>query len=812
MHKMLFNDKWNFEEGAGNGMFATLMGLAPKPVVVNLPHDAVIGTERVNEANLGPVGFYKGKNICYTKNFDVPADWSDKVVWVEFEGIHQNAMIYVNNAYAGTAVYGYGEHYFDIGRFLEPGKSNTIKVLVKNGSNPAGRWYTGGGIYRDVQLHVANRLHITCTGTRVSTEYVEDDQATVIVVTPVVQEGLDVVTAFIKNEVLDDSGTVVASEAIPTTFFDHGIKELRQRLVVPTPKLWDAETPNLYTIRTTVTMDGQEIDTFESAFGIRSMQLDAKKGLRINGKVVKLRGGCIHHDNGVLGAATFYDAEERRIRIMKEMGYNAIRSAHHPIGKHLLDACDKLGMYIMDEFSDMWSSAKGEFDYGNRFMENYEDDVRQMVYKDYNHPSVILYSIGNEISEIGNKFDVSIGRKIVEIIHSIDNTRYTLNSINILLTLVGHIDEIMADMGIDPNKPIGGEINSMMSNLGEMQSMFTGHPLASKFIDECCGQLDISGYNYAEDRYEKDAVDYPNRILLGSETFPAKLAKNWAIIEKCPNVLGDFAWTSWDYLGEPGIGKNSYEGEGGDLSNMNKWPIKMGMAGTIDILGIPQPIAYWRQIVWGLRKEPYINVCPPEVFGKKVALGAWGWSDGQNTWTWRGDEGRNVDVDVYADADEIELFVNGKSLGRKVVGEDYAFMAKFQAVYEPGEIKAVAYKNGETAEQALYTAGDVTLSVAVENPEIAVQTGTAFVNITLQDADGVVDPCAKATVTVEVEGGTLQGLGSADPESLENFTANTFDTYRGRLLAVVRAENAGTVNVKVSAGSYGEKTVAVIAK
>jgi beta-galactosidase len=811
MKKVLFNDNWSFMEGSGNGLFAALAGGAAAPKTVHLPHDAVIGTEQVQDNSLGAVAFYKSRNVCYTKKFTAPEEWAGKCVVIEFEGIYQNAQVYVNNAYAGIARYGYGNHFFDIRRFLKAGEENEIKVVVKNGTGAAGRWYTGGGIYRDVNLYTASPLHIAVTGTRAATESAEEDQAVVKLETPLVYEGFETVTGFITNEILDAEGKVVAAETQPMTFFDHEPRTLYQRLVVPDPVCWDTETPYLYTVRTTVTANGETADTFEDTFGIRTMRLDARKGLRINGKAVKLRGGCIHHDNGVLGAATFGNSEERRVRILKELGYNAIRMSHHPVSKAMLRACDRVGMYIMDEFSDVWCSTKAEFDYGINMADEYENDVAQWVYKDYNHPSVILYSIGNEIPENGNKFDVAFGRKIADIIRSIDPNRYVMNSINIMLAVMDHMGEIMAAMGINPGAG-GGEINEMMSSLGDIMGMLNSHPISSKYIEEACGQLDIAGYNYAEDRYEPDAAQYPNRILVGSETFPSKLAKNWALVEKLPTVLGDFVWTAWDYLGESGIGKNSYTDDPAGF-NMGKWPMRIAMCGTVDINGVPQPVAYWRQIVWGLRKEPYINVCPPEVFGRKVRLdGNWNWSDGRGTWTWKGDEGKQMDVDVYACADTVELFINGKSQGVKKVGGDFAFMAKFQVAYEPGEIRAVAVKGDEKTEFALRTAGTPDLAVAAENPEIKVLEEVGYVDICLQDENGVVDPTAKAVVTVEVEGGELAGFGSADPESRENFTGNVCSTFRGRALAAVRAAKPGTVTVKVSAEGYGSRTVTLAAK
>ncbi|MGI6316825.1 MAG: glycoside hydrolase family 2 TIM barrel-domain containing protein [Christensenellales bacterium] len=811
MKRYLFNDGWLYSAGATGSLAAFLSDIAP-PVPVTLPHDALIGTERVEDQSLNPVAFYKGVNMSYSKEIQLTEEClKDKTYILEFEGVYQMGYLYVNNAFVGECKYGYGNYFHDITHYLKPGK-NVIKMTVKNGGNPAGRWYTGGGIYRDVNLYVADKLHIKVTGTRVSTEDVDDVMATLKVIVPVENKTDRVMDAVIVNEVLCDGGHVVSSARAPITLLPGQEEDVRLRMVVEEAKLWDEFTPNLYTIRTTLYKGEEVCDTFEDQFGIRKLQLDVKRGLRINGKTVKFRGGCIHHDNGVLGAATFEASEERRVRLMKEAGYNAIRMAHHPMSKAMLRACDRLGVYVMDEFSDVWCTTKAEFDYGLNFATNWELDAKNLAYKDYNHPSVIFYSIGNEIPETGNKFDAAWGKKLTDAIRSVDDTRYVVNSVNLLLSIMGRMDEIIASMGIGGDE--GGdnkEINSLMSDLGSVMGELSKHPIASAATEEAFAQVDISGYNYSEDRYESDCVQFPNRIMVGSETFPNKLAKNWEIIERLPNVIGDFVWTSWDYLGEVGIGRITHKGE--EASFAAPYPWRIADCGTININGVRQPVSYWREIVWRLRKEPFIAVRPPAYYKVDINPTMWGWSDSRISWNWPGYEGKPIEVEVYADADEVELFVNGASQGVKKVGEEVPFFVKFDTVYTPGDVKAVSRKGDETYEWVLKTASDdVSLAVSAECTAIKVQTEVGYINVTVVDDDGVCNPVKNVPITVEVEGGVIAGIGSGDPKSIENYTGNTCVTYEGRALVVVRGFEPGTLTVKVSAENLETKTVRIEVK
>ncbi len=808
MKTILFNEGWTCMDGTGSSLGALLGGQQTAGSPVTLPHDAVIFTERREDPLGGGNGFYEGKNIHYIKTFFLPKEQEGKDIWLEFEGIYQNAFVYINAAYAGRCTYGYGNYYIDIARFLEYGKENTIKVVVRNGV-PSGRWYTGGGIYRDVQLIIGEPLHVACAGAKITTLDIEEEQAVIRVEIPIEYSGKKTQDVQVYTELLDEEGQTAASARTPVTIFAGEKHQIRQQLVVESAKLWSVENPNLYRCRITLLVQGKTMDEWEDAFGIRRLQVDVKKGLRINGKTVKLRGGCIHHDHGILGAAEFEHAEERRIRKLKEAGYNAIRMSHYPAGKALLRVCDRLGMLVMDEFTDVWTTTKMDFDYGFHFDQCWEQDVENMVSKDYNHPCVIMYSIGNEIPETGNKIDSAWGKKIVDKIRSMDDTRYTINCVNLMLSAMGHMDEIMASVGVQDDK-VTREINSMMTSMQEVMGLLVNHEITTRVTEEAFGQVDIAGYNYAAYRYEKDVERFPNRIMLGSETNPPDLAYNWSLVEKYPQVLGDFTWTAWDYLGEAGIGQITYGEEPNGFYGSYPW--RAAYTGTHNLIGDRQPVSYLREIIWGLRKEPYISVQPPRHYGEEKHVGQWRKTDSIHSWNWSGFEGKPVMVEVYADAEEVELFINGISRGKKAVGEKEAFTAEFDTVYEPGEVRAVAWKKGKQTEHILRTAkSDRCLCLQCSRDVVDKTEDIAFVEISLTDEEGVLNPESVKTVHVSVEGaGVLYGLGSADPKSEENYRQESCTVFEGRALAVIRAaKKPGTVNVTVAADGCETKSISI---
>lgn len=375
------------------------------------------------------------------------------------------------------------------------------------------------------------------------------------------------------------------------------------------------------------------------------------------------------------------------------------------MSRRLLEACDKLGMYVMDEFADVWTTTKVDFDYGTHMAEWWEHDVSNLVRKDYNHPCVVLYSIGNEIPETGNKFDSQWGKKLADKIRELDDSRFVTNSLNLMLSIMDRLPKMMAAAGQGEDAGTG-EINSMMSSMGDLMGALIASDMAGDAIAESASQVDVIGYNYATDRYEKDGEKYPNRIIVGSETYPQDLDKNWELIEKYPYIIGDFSWTAWDYLGEAGIGKINYEETSG-LSFYAPYPYKAAYCGDMNLIGDRRPISYWREMIWGLRDKPYVSAQPPQHHDDPHNMTFWSLTDAVRSWNWKGYEGKPITVEVYADADEAELFVNGKSVEKKKIGEKKKFIAYFETTYEPGEVEAVVYKNGvETGRDKIVTASD----------------------------------------------------------------------------------------------------------
>ena len=807
MKKQKFNQNWIFTIGSGSSLDA-LAGGNNTAKQVTLPHDASIGRERnPEEPNGSGNGFFREESYVYTKTFSMNADDKDKNVYLEFEGVYQNAFVYVNNSFAGKCPYGYSNFYVDITKYLNYNEPNALKVVVKNGV-PSGRWYTGGGIYRDVNLMIAGRLHLVPDSVQLAAIEVEDDQAIIRAKSTIAYTGIGIREITLCTELMDAEGNVVAADEMSVTVEEHSEQEYQQKMYVPNPNRWDAENPYLYTYRTYIKENDSVIDEETRTFGIRKLQLDTKHGLRVNGKVVKLRGGCIHHDNGIIGTAEFTHSAEARVKKLKETGFNAIRSAHYPMSRKLLEACDKYGMYVMDEYSDVWVSTKVEFDYSTQMTEWWEHDIENLVKKDYNHPCVIMYSIGNEIPEAGNKFDVQWGKKLADKLRSLDDTRYTTKSLNLLLAIMNDLPKLMAQnaaaqAAANTEKDQPQEINSMMNNLGAMMAQFMASDFAAEKVKEACAQVDITGYNYAAARYEIDGKLFPNRILVGSETNPPDLDKNWELVEKLPYVIGDFDWTAWDYIGETGIGKINYT----DQQSMGfyaLYPCKIAYCGDINILGNRRPISYWRELIWGLRKAPYIAVQLPQHYGEPQSTTQWSMSDAVRSWNWNGYEGKPVKVEVYAAADEVELLINGQSVERKKVGETKKYITIFDTTYHAGKVEVIAYSDGkECGRDEILTASDeVVIAAKADRTQIPADgSDIAYIDICMQDASGILNPNADKAVSISLDGpGEIMGYGSADPESEENYYDTVAKAYEGKLRAAVRGTGeTGKIVVTLSA-------------
>ena len=796
MKKISLNHGWSFAKGTIT-MMDLFMGGSDKVQAVDLPHDAMIYQPRTpNTANAHQTGFYPGGEYTYLKQWEIPAEWAGHAVTLEFEGVADRCRIYINGNLAVLHHNPYTGIFVNAAPYLHYGQTNEIKVEVRS-IEQSSRWYSGAGIYRDVYAWIADHdVWIPANGLRVTTKSVVDGTAELCVEVPLHSETKG--KAEVEITLCGSDGTIAAAEHEAITLLPNEEQRHTQLLTVKNARLWSDEDPYLYMCEIKVRQAGTALDSVTLPVGIRTLGLNAEQGFLLNGKPVKLRGTCIHHDNGVIGAATFSDAEERRCRQLKAAGFNAIRSSHHPMSKAMLAACDRLGMLVMDELSDMWTRTKNPNDYANFFADCWQDDVISVVEKDYNHPCVILYSTGNEIPEAGTPYGAALNRKLNAAIKALDSTRYTTCGINGLMAGSDKVGEMicqasgmsmeeLAAMSAPQESGSAGadEVNSMATVMvGPLADAIATCPIMEDLISEFAAATDIAGYNYLTGLHEEDHRRHPNRTVLGTETFPADIVNLWAIVQRNAHVLGDFTWTGYDYLGEAGCGVFHYDG-GQNFSA--HWPDRLAGIGDIDILGDRKPISYLREAVYGLHKVCSIGVERMDKAGLPVSKTPWMWKDNIASWTWPGYEGQAAQIDVYANATEAELFLNGVSMGRKPIE---GCIASFTVPYQPGTLAAVCYEDGHiVSESKLHTSGEPS-RLSIETEVGSHHTGDArlaFVKVRLADAQGRINRFERREITVKLEGNAvLQGFGSADPSCEGSYQDTTWLTYDGAVMAVVR--------------------------
>ncbi len=793
-----WNGHWKFWEDKDS--FALVWNIPEEARELTLPHDAMIGSPAHKESqNKGNTGFRDGGIYTYVKNLRVGQEAKGKVLMLKFEGVYMNAMVYVNGQIAGKNMFGYSSFYVPLNDLVNYGADNEIRVQVRNSGMTNSRWYSGSGIYRDVYLLESGLTHFVPEGVQVHCESADDGAAVLHISTELKNETPVPVPVVLESIIRDDSGVIAAKECTRLELSGQEGRTVSARVYVEDPKLWSDASPSLYTCES-ILKEGEEIlDRQQETFGIRTLALDAKRGLQVNGKSVKLRGACVHHDSGLLGAATYEEFHIRQMKKLKEAGFNAVRSSHQPMAPAMLRACDQVGIYVMDELSDMWDRCKSDLDYGLYFREWWEKDLTAMIRKDYNHPSVVLYSIGNEIPEIGTSSGARTGQELARKIKSLDRTRFTTAGINGVFAAGDRVDEILADLSrqADADGETGGNVNDFMTVMDSRMDEIVVHRAISERLEMACAALDVAGYNYMTARYEPDHEAYPNRVIVGSETYPPEIAKNWGIVKKTGHVIGDFTWTGWDYIGEAGVGIPAYQwGEGGFSA---QFPAQLAYCGDIDITGFRRPASYFRECVFGLRKEPYIAVQDPGRYGQALIKTPWVLSDAISSWTWEGCEGKPAIVEVYAPDGEVELFVNGTSAGRKRSGEEEGFRTLFETVYEPGTLTAVLYKDGvEAGRTGLCTANeDRKLILSMEE---AYGEELLFVNIELRDSAGTLVTGNDCTWKAEVSGGAvLVGIGSGNPKPSYNYVGDKADLWNGRAQMILKkTENGGAVQVKVT--------------
>ncbi|MEV0341809.1 glycoside hydrolase family 2 TIM barrel-domain containing protein [Nocardia sp. NPDC050713] len=805
-----FNEGWKV--APKQYLFAAIVAPAPQADMV-LPHDAMGDLPRDPcSPNGSHSGYYPSAHVVYEKSIDVPLEWAQRAVLLEFEGVYRDAMVYLNGNLVGQHPSGYSRFTATLDPYLKHGEVNRIRVEAR--AHQDSRWYTGVGIYRNVWLVVSEPVHIPLDGVVITTPEIDESVATLAVAVTVRNDtrGTRVVRA--RTRVVAPDGSAVAERTAPVTVLPGDSAVVRLRHWIREPRIWDIESPSLYRLETTLTdPDGTVVDTDETSFGIRTIQVDPIRGFRLNGRTVKLRGGCVHHDNGPLGAAAIDRAEQRRAELLKAAGFNAVRSAHNGISRAFLDACDRIGLLVMDELTDVWTTGKSSYDTSLTFQDWWERDLEALVASGRNHPSLIMYSIGNEILEIGRPSAAVWGRRLAEKVRALDPTRPVTNAVN---GLVSVIDAVVT--AHDDSVPF--DFNAVLS--ADSTSAVGSSERVTRLTEEAHAQVDVAGINYAEARYDLDAELFPDRIIVGTETFPGRLDRLWTLVEKHPQVIGDFAWTAWDHLGEVGTGRAYYEGDPLPPTGMaSPYPWLTSQAGTIDINGVRRPISYWREVVWGLRTEPYIAVHRPQGHGRTLVRSRWAWDDVLSSWAWDVPLGSPVIIDVYADADEVELVLNGESLGITPVGvtagdSSRAFIARFEARYAPGELVAVARRGGEEiARSSLHSLRGVpSLRARAEKERItATSSDLAYVHLELRDVAGTLSVEGSERVQVAVDGpGVLAGLSSAKPDDEEGFGSDVHQTFEGRLLAIIRPTGVGKIRVRAVSEAAGSVEVTVDAE
>ena len=796
MKKIDFNQAWTF----------CRVGEETVKREVMIPHDAMISEKRTEDSAGGiNTGWFEGYDYIYEKEFEIPDEYEKQEIRFEFEGVYHNAEVYLNGEKAAYRPYGYTNFYIDADPYLKYGEKNQIRVIAHNADQPNSRWYSGAGIYRPVWMYVRPKQHILRNEIRVRTLSVD----------PAVIEAEVNTNApgKVKLEVIADAGSdvIIAAEI-------HTDGKLTKQFEIPDAKLWSVNTPNLYQLRVTFVAEqenGQnkcmETDQEEVIFGIRTLKWDKETGITINGERVILRGACIHHDNGVLGACCYPDAEARKIRILKENGYNAIRSAHNPCSKALLEACDRQGMLVMDEFVDVWYIHKTEYDYVNYFKEWWKQDLKDMVEKDFNHPSVILYSIGNEVSETAQKKGIHLTKTMTEYLHRLDDSRPVSCGINIFFNFLSSIgfgvysdkkakkeaEQAEKTKGKKKKKAVGSQFFNDLAGLMGSGFMKTGATFYGCDVKTrgTFANMDIAGYNYGIKRYQHDLKKYPERLILGSETFCDDAYTFWEMAKKNPRIVGDFVWAGMDYLGEVGVGSWEYRDYAPEFNHGPGW-ITAG-SGRIDLTGKPLAEAGYTKTAFELTNRPVIAVRPVNHTGEKHSPSAWKMTNAIESWSWEGCEGKVAEVEVYARAARVDLFLNGKKVGSNTLKNSCD--TRFKVEYQPGMLETVVYnqKGKEISRNTLYTAGKETELRAIAEEQSVQKDHLAFIRLQYTDKNGTVKPLKRGILKVSVKGGKLLGLGNACPYNEIGYCTNETDTYWGEALAVVQADGSGDVVLEV---------------
>lgn len=724
-----------------------------KDEIVTLPHDFMISTERTPDSpTCADYGFFQPCKGTYIKSIEKQKDASHQLVL--FDGVMGVTNVYINGEHIAFHPYGYTAFICDLSGKLCDGE-NELRVEVDAINQPASRWYTGAGIYRDVMMLTSGDDYIVPMSVYVKTLSVSGNDAEISVEAKLYSK---------DSKAVDISVTIPELEykASFGTWLNEGEDIFERNIMLHGIQKWDTENPKVYTLELELKAEDLADETSVS-FGIRTVACDSQNGFLLNGEPIKLYGTCNHHDNGIVGAASYRSAEERRVRILKENGFNAIRCAHNPPSSVLLDVCDRMGMLVIDEIFDCWAAGKRPYDYHLWFEDHAKEDISAMVIRDRNHPSVVMWSTGNEIFErFGKNGGYKIGKMIADTIKENDKTR-----------------------------PLTHAFCHFWDQADFARAMEETQHFPAEKLDFWCekiipqaGNLDVLGYNYLNQRIGKDTIRFPEHLFAVTESYPMDAVWTKRLMDKHPKLIGEFVWTGWDYFGETGLGHIVYGTESAPGWGLTEYPEHIANCGDFDICGFKKAPSYYRDAAW-IDGAVRILTMDPDNAEKIRTVSAWGFYDVDRTWTYSGKEERMTRVHLYTMADECELIKDGVSLGRKA--PDEKGIAIFDVEYTKGKLEAIAYKNGEAVgKDSLCTVGLAT-ELTIE-ADVTGQSGKAdllYAEITLKDENGYPAWEACDEITVTVSGGKVLGTGSGKIDDEHNYTENVCKAYHGRLLAAI---------------------------
>ncbi len=741
--------------------------------LLDIPHDWSIEGDIDSKNPTGMAGGYFSAGVgWYRKTFEAPITWKDKHVSIYFEGVYMNSEVFVNGISLGIQPYGYTSFRYDLSPYLNFGNQNVISVKVDNSEQINSRWYSGSGIYRHVWLEVNNLVHIAPWGAAITTPDVSSNKATVQIKTVVKNDTDQPQSIVLQTQLLSGNSEKVGNDQGKLEVSANSEKEITQTIVVSNPLLWTPETPNLYLVQVQILKNEGVIDQIEIPVGIRSIKFTAENGFQLNGKTVNMNGGCIHHDNGCLGAAAFDRAEERKVELLKEAGFNAVRTSHNPPSEAFLRACDRLGLLVIDESFDGWKVNKNPNDYAKFFDQWWKRDLDAMVLRDRNHPSVIMWSIGNEIIERKDPEAVETAKMLVAEIKSIDTSR---------------------------------PVTSAMTTWDNEWEIF----------DPLMAAHDVSGYNYQLFRAQSDHERVPSRVILHTESYPKNAFTNWKWVQDNDYIIGDFVWTAMDYLGESSIGRWYYPGEQlGEHWENDFFPWHGAYCGDIDLTGFRKPISHYRNLLWNDTEKLYMSVREPNPETGDIKLTLWAVWPEWESWTWPQYEGKNMEVEVYSKYPKVRLYLNNNLISEQSTTEDEEYKTIFTVPYAPGTLKAIGLENNQEKESTiLQTAGNasnIKLS-ADRNDIMADGQDLSYVSVEITDKDGIIQPNASNLLQFKIDGpGVIIGVDNGDLKNRDSYKVKARKAWHGRALVVIKsAKSPGDIKLTVTSPELAETTITI---